>query len=389
MPFTGKATYSAGAELPEIAEDVADLVAIASGAETPLLDALGDAPRPARSVLHEWLEDAPLPNADRSAGPVADDVIAVEHPERFRVFDQFHTTQARPGDEVFRVEQILPAGHLRLARGYGNTPVGPLPEAGEPLMILGNAALEGGDAAPARFSTRARRSNVTQIFAATVEVSGSELAVRQAAVGDEVDYQKAMRTRELLRDLENSVINGVADADAANPAGSAAGPRTMRGIVASLSTHRFVAGVDGYPPATAEGALTEEQLNAALRAIWQNGGGGSVDLIVVGGRQKRAINNFVASNRRFASSAETFRDALSVYESDFGVCRVILSRWAPAGTALLLDSSRIGVVPLAGRSFAYKPLARTGDRETGQVIGEYTLEVRNEAAHGLVTGLAA
>jgi hypothetical protein len=55
---------------------------------------------------------------------------------------------------------------------------------------------------------------------------------------------------------------------------------------------------------------------------------------------------------------------------------------------LLLDSSRIEVVPLSGRSFHYKPLAVTGDRESGQLIGEYTLELRNENAHGVIGGLA-
>jgi hypothetical protein len=75
-----------------------------------------------------------------------------------------------------------------------------------------------------------------------------------------------------------------------------------------------------------------------------------------------------------------------VYESDFGVCRVALSRWVPFGTVMLLDSSRIDVMPLAGRSFHYKPLASTGDRESGQMIGEYTCEFRNENAHGLITG---
>ena len=29
------------------------------------------------------------------------------------------------------------------------------------------------------------------------------------------------------------------------------------------------------------------------------------------------------------------------------------------------------------------------DREAGLVIGEYTLECRNESAHGVITGLAA
>ena len=64
MPFTGKSTYAAGSSLPEIAEDVADLIAINSPHETPLLDALGDPARSARSTVHEWLEDALLPNTD-------------------------------------------------------------------------------------------------------------------------------------------------------------------------------------------------------------------------------------------------------------------------------------------------------------------------------------
>ena len=60
----------------------------------------------------------------------------------------------------------------------------------------------------------------------------------------------------------------------------------------------------------------------------------------------------------------------------------------PADSALFLDSSRVQVLPLSARSFHYKPLASTGDSEVGQVIGEYTLEFKNENAHGLVRGLA-
>ena len=112
-----------------------------------------------------------------------------------------------------------------------------------------------------------------------------------------------------------------------------------------------------------------------------------VDTIVVGGQEKRAINQFVASSRRFTAGADSYKDLVSTYESDFGVCRIVLSRYVPSGTVLLLDSSRIGVVPLAGRSFHYSPLARTGDSERGQVLGEYTLELRTESAHGVISGL--
>jgi len=385
MAFTGKATYSAGATLPEAAEDVSDLVGISSPYETPLLDALGDPARPARSTVHEWIEDTLLPNSDvindsTWTNATTDTTFVVANASRFRVGDQIQADQSA---EVMLVTAVdTGTNTLTVIRGYGGTTAAALADQ-KVIRILGNASLEGDDATAARFTTRSRQANYTQIFAATVEVSGSELAVRQVGVADELDYQKQQRLRELLRDLENCVINGVAPAS--SPQGSSTVRRTMRGVLASIATNKFWPGSNGFPSGT---TLSEEQLNTALRTIWQSASG-QVDLIVVNGKQKRAINQFVTTNRRYAAGGDTFTDQVSIYESDYGVCRVILSRWVPSGTVLLLDSSRIEVLPLAGRSFHYKPLATTGDREAGQLIGEYTQEFRNEAAHGTIKGLAA
>ncbi len=376
MSFTGKATFTAGATLPEVAEDVSDLIAINSPHETPLLDALGDPARMARSTIHEWLEDELLPNTD-AVVDASGASVEVANVARFRVGDQI-----RSGTEVMLVSAIdVGTSTLTVTRGYGGSAGETLAE-GDVINILGNAALEGDDAGTARFNSRVRATNYTQIFSASVEVSGSELAVRQIGLRDELDYQKNQRTRELLRDLENSVINGVKPSS--SPQGSASVRRTMRGILSFIETNQFSPG-SGIPSGT---ALSEEQLNTALKGIW-SGSAGRIDLIVVGGTQKRAINGFVASNRRFSANDERFTSLVNIYESDYGVCKVILSRYVPSGTVLLLDSSRIEVVPLAGRSFHYKPLAVTGDRESGMVVGEYTLEVRNESAHGVITGLAA
>src|SRR6476659_8737201 len=87
MSFTGKATYTAGSTLPEIAEDVSDLIAINSPHETPLLDALGDPARSARSTVHEWLEDALLPNSDSVVSASGSSVV-VGNVDTFRVGDQ-------------------------------------------------------------------------------------------------------------------------------------------------------------------------------------------------------------------------------------------------------------------------------------------------------------
>jgi len=381
MPFTGKATYSAGASLPEIAEDVSDLVGIISPFETPLLDALGDPQNEARSTHHEWLEDELLPNTDTltatPSNPETDTELEVAHAGRFRVGDQVRCGDA---EELMLVTDVG-EDTITVERGYGGT----TPEAvasGDVLTILGNASLEGQDADAARFTVRARRGNWTQIFSKTLVVSGSELAVRHLGVADELDFQKTKALREILRDLENTVINSTAPAS--DEEGSATVRRTMNGIVPQIVTNRFVPGAGGFP----SGAdLDEEKLNTALRLIWEESSS-QVDLVVVNGYQKRIISQFGADSRAYAAEDPRFTSQVAVYESDFGVQRVILSRWVPRDAVLLLDSSRLQVLPLAGRSLQYRPLAVTGDFTKGQVLGEYTLELRNEAAHGVIRGLA-
>jgi hypothetical protein len=380
MAFTGKATYGAGAGLPEIAEDVSDLVGISSPFETPLLDALGDPARPARSTIHEWLEDALLPNTDKVNDNVFGNVLTdtqfvVNDATRFRVGDQI---KLQTKSEIMLVTAInTGTSTLTVTRGYGGSTAEALVDQAS-IIILGNAALEGDDASSARFGSRSRKTNYTQIFSSTVEVSGSELAVRQIGVRDELDYQKVHRTRELLRDLENSVLNG--RAPAATPEGSSTIRRTMRGLRSFVTTNVFKPSINGFP---SDSMLSEEQLNVALREIWKSSSG-QIDLVVVGGVEKRQLNVLLQSVRRYSENTDTLRDAFSVYESDFGICRIVMSRWIQPGQVLLLDSSRIEVMPLAGRSFHYKPLATTGDRETGQIIGEYTVELRNENAHGVI-----
>src|SRR5256885_13090541 len=153
MSFTGKATYTAGSTLPEIAEDVSDLVAIASPTETPLLDAIGDARRAAHSTVHEWLEDALVPNTDIVADVPDATHFEVENADRFRVGDQLRAEDQR---ELILVTAInTGTSILTVQRTYGGSPSGTV-AGGSVLRNLGNAALEGDDASAARFTSRSR-----------------------------------------------------------------------------------------------------------------------------------------------------------------------------------------------------------------------------------------
>jgi len=382
MAFTGKASYSAGADLPELAEDVSDLIGIVSPYEAPLLDALGDPLRAAASTHHEWLEDELLPNKDAIndatyTDPAADTEFDVDNGDRFRPGDQIQVE----GSEELMLVTAINGDTLTVVRGYGGTASEDLAD-NQVINILGNAALEGGSKPDARFTNRTRCGNYTQIFTAAVEVSGTDMAASQLGLADELDYQKQERLRELLRDLENTVVNGAAPAS--NPQGSGSVRRTMKGIIQHLSTNVFHTGDSGFPSGT---DLDEAKINYVLRKIWEISSG-NVDLIVVGGFQKRKINGFTSDSRTYTAADTTFTNMVSIYESDFGVCRIVTTRWLPQDAVLLLDSSRLNVLPLAGRSFHFKPLAASGDYECGELIGEYTLELKNEAAHGLIRDLS-
>lgn len=379
MSFTGKATYDGGATLPDLVDDVSDLVGIISPFETALLDAIGSPRSVARSTRHEWQEDRLNPNRTHindGAGYDDDDtVLTVDSGSVFRTGDLL---RAAGSSEVMQVASST-STTVTVARGYGGTTAAALVDDQE-LVLIGHAALEGEDAASAVSQQRSRVENFTQIFTETVSISGSLDAVTLHGIDKEFDYQVINRLRELLRQLEQSVICGVKAS--ATGYGSASVRRTMGGIMSLIS------GSDAVRVAGGGAALDEPALNAALRSCWERGG--RPNAIVVGGAQKRKISSFVSAGSQYRAGESKLKSLIDVYESDFGVQRVILSRWVPSDAVLLLDLDKLQVMPLAGRSFQVKPLATTGDFRRAQVIGEYTLEMQNasDGGHGLITGLA-
>src|SRR5688572_7909747 len=142
MPFTGKATYSAGSTLPEIAEDVSDLIGLSSPYETPLLDALGDAVRPARSTVHEWLEDTLLPNTDAVndntfGNALTDTTFGVDNASRFQTGDQIQLEGATEVMLVTATDTVN--GTITVVRGYGGSTASALAD-NTVIHILGNAS---------------------------------------------------------------------------------------------------------------------------------------------------------------------------------------------------------------------------------------------------------
>lgn len=265
-----------------------------------------------------------------------------------------------------------------VTRGYGASS-GETHAASAVYDIIANPRPQG-MACPADESVaRTRPYNYTQIFSKGVNLTGTALAIQHNGIGAEDSYQVDMRMRELLRELDRTVIMGIRSAS--NVTATVYG--TMGGII-DFVKHAS----SGNTNSTAE-TLTPSVVNAMAKQIYDDGG--TPDILVVGGTQKQKISAFDQEFRRSSMDANRAGFTVEEFVTDLGVnLRVVVDRWMPVDTALVLDSSRVKIKPLAGRAFFIEKMAKTGDREQSQIVGEYTVEVKNAAkAHSIHWNLKA
>jgi len=391
MAFTGIASYDPGAPPGyDIAESLSPVVAMIARVDTPLLDLLGTDPNPVFSTHFEWLDELLVPNRTNAAASAASGATSITvttgEGQYFRAGDMLKvsniSTTASASyvrDEVILITAVS-TDTLTVTRGYGSTTAAAIGN-GDELQRISRAALEGDDSPGSASRLRTRRGNWTQIFTEDVLVSGTRQAVQNIGnVGNEHDHQLANRLKELLSELERACINSVAPA--ATMQGSSTVRRTMDGILAQITANA----IDGSGFST---GITEAGLNLAFRTAWDNGAS-NIDLLLVHGYQKRAINSFIGSSDRWWTPNDVkFKDVIAVYESDYGPAKVMLNRNVPRDMVIGLDTNRVGVKVLSGRGFYEKPLAETGDFVKSQVIGEYTTEVRNgpDGAHFIISDI--
>jgi hypothetical protein len=259
-----------------------------------------------------------------------------------------------------------------------------------------NAAVEGATASDATLSPTTRLGNRTQISQKTVKIAGTLEAVNKAGRKSEKAYQLAKASAEIKRDMEFILLS-----NQLNAAGNATTARTLGGLQAWLSTNKSLGanGTAGSGGTTARVSGTdrtfeESQLKSVVKSAFANGGNPKV--LMVTPTQKQVVSGFagIAAQRYMAPSdkATTIIGAADVYLSDFGTISVVPNRFIPADSgdggevAFVLDPEYAAVAYL--RPFATNELAKTGDADVTQLLVEYTLEVKNEAAHGIIADLA-
>ena len=259
---------------------------------------------------------------------------------------------------------------------------------------LDNFTVEGATASDGTMTPTVRVGNRLQIAQKTIKISGTLQSVDKAGRKSEKAYQLAKASAEIKRDMETSLLSNQVATD-----GSSSAARKLGGLQAWLATNgdfgtNGVAGASGTTARTdgTNRTFTEDILKVVVKEVYASGGNPKV--LMVNPAHKQLVSAFTGiAAQRFmapANTPTTIISAADVYLSDFGSISVVPNRFMTStnscdDVAFIVDPDMAAVAYL--RPFQTNELAVTGDNESTQLLAEYTLEVKNQGAHGIIADI--
>lgn len=236
-----------------------------------------------------------------------------------------------------------------------------------------NAELEGGAFAEDAINQPTLATNYTQINKKEILISRTADKSAKHGRGSEYQYHKVKKTKELLRDVEFTLMQGT------SATGAGAVARSCLGVV------NWIAG--NINTASANRSLTLAIVNNVLQQVYDDGGNATQIFLPSGLADDFADLAGNTQYRRNVSDPERLVHATEVYASPYGqTLRVDVHRYMPADTIVALDMDfwKVGVFDAPFHEF----LGKDGDRVRGHVVAEFTLEARNQLASGKIEDIA-
>ena len=255
-----------------------------------------------------------------------------------------------------------------------------------------NAQLEGDDTTAAAVTATVRVANRLQIMKRSFTISESEEEIVKAGRDSEIGYQTMLSGRRLKMDLETTIL-----LNQASNAESGTTPRRMGGLLAWLTTNvsrGTTGGSGGYSGSDVVAAtngltrtFTETLLKNVIKSAWDAGGNPNTIIMCSAHKQLASAFTGIATQYQQAQGkVATIVAAADRYVSDYGTLTLVPDRYNSTRDVEVIDNSMLGLLWL--RKFKRVELARTGDARKFHIIGEVTLKVNNEAAHGVISDLS-
>ena len=233
-----------------------------------------------------------------------------------------------------------------------------------------------------------RVGNRTQILKKPFTISNTQEVVKKAGRDSEISYQTALAGRRIKMDLEAFISQ--------NQASVGGGTRKLGGFESWLTSNvsrgaggasgGFTAGNTVAPTDGTQRTSTEALLKTVIKSAWT--AGGRPNLLLMGGTQKQNFSGFTGIATQYQEpkgKMATVIGAVDRYVSDFGTFNAIASRYVRGREIEVVDPALWRVLWL--RKWTKEALAKTGDARKIHIVGEVTLESRNEAGSGILADL--
>lgn len=240
------------------------------------------------------------------------------------------------------------------------------------IELIGLARVEGAISDRLGFTVRTTNYNHTQILQREIKVSRSQNQISQYGIREEFDYQSNKAIPHLMRLLSKTVYHGVRDA------GEFTKPRSMGGL------NVFVTSPGNVNSST--GALTQEKFENVLKAAYLAGGTPTKAFVSPTNMQKiKNLYDSSAAGLRYDTKEKTIGMTIEKILTPYGTIDLTMDRYCPDSVIYILDPEHIGFITYY--PFTSEPLAKTGDFQVGEVVGEFTMCVRMDKAHAALKGI--
>lgn len=361
---------------------ITDYITLIDPADAPFVEAMGGLDGGAKKFRFvnfphtkvEWIEDTREPLAvglnTAMNNSVTTSVLLAADANKVQVGQILLFAD---GAEQMWVSAVASDGvTLTVSRGYGGTTAtAQVVNNNTAIEILGIARLEGAESHGLGYTVRSTNFNHTQIMQREVKVSRSQNQISQYGIREEFDYQSNKAIPHLMRLIEKGVYKGT------RSAGSSAAPRSFGGLGTFVTNNAVSSG---------SAAVTQAKFENALKAAYLDGGKPSKAFVSPTNMQ--VIKNFYDSANflRVDTKEKTVGMTIEKIITPYGTVDLIMDRWAPDSTIYILDPEHVGFITYY--PFTSEPLAKTGDYQRGEVVGEFTLCVRMDKAHAVITTIA-
>jgi len=373
--------YSTYVNTAENKRVITDYIALLDPSDAPFIEAIGGLDGAAskfrftnQGTLVEWIEDtlAPLTGvfALTATANSATNVTSL------KVADG---NMVQPGHILLTGTELLwvsanSSGVLTVTRSLGDSTMVTL-ATNASFSIVGMARLEGADSDPIGYTDLSTNSNYTQIFHKEIKQTGTAPYQDRWGMTDQMQYESAKSIPEMMRLIERTLQYGK------RSAGSTTTPRMMGGYQEFITTNK-ASGANMSVSSLIPGIIED-----AVELIYNAGGAGDFLAIVNPATYQKIKNAYDSSSYvRYAPEQNRFGTLVDRIVTPFGDVSFVIDRWQLSNLIPILKLDNVGMLTL--RPWQVEDLAKTGDAEKKQLVGEYTFCLKLEKSHALLTAVA-